>query len=134
MSDEVVVKDFSKVRPKLFLALDGVQYEARTAIGLKTLQQIQAVQRGGSGGGLDQKLELFRELFRALLKSTAIDAFLARLDDEDDPVDFKQLEGMIGYLTEFHGLRPTEEPSASPSGSSSEASGTDSTGGVSAVG
>lgn len=134
MTDEVVVKDFSKARPKLFLSLDGVRYEARTSIGLRTLQRIQAVHRGGSGGDLGQKLNLFEELFRALLKSDAIDAFLERVNDEDDPVDFQQLEGMIAYLTEFHGLRPTEGPSASPNGSSNEPSGTDSTVGVSPVG
>lgn len=131
MTDEVVVKDFSKVRPKLFLALDGKQYEARTAIGLAALQQIKTLQSSASGGDLDQKLNLFRGMFRILMKSVSVDDFMARLDDEDDPIDFQQLEGMVSYLMEFHGLRPTEESSASADGSSNGTSGTVSTDGAS---
>jgi hypothetical protein len=133
MTDEVIIRDFSKTRPRIFLGLDGKQYEARPAIGLPTLQKIQQIQRKFRGADVD-KLPLFREIFQVLLKSSDVDSFLAKLDDEDDPVDPGQLEGMVAYLMEIHAERPTREPSALPTGSSDVAPGTPSTDGVRQVG
>lgn len=133
MSDEVVVKDFSKRRARVFLELDGERYEARPAIGLPTLQKIQQVQRKFQSPEAD-KLDLFREVFRVLLKTSDVDRFMSKLDDEDEPVDPGQLEGMVAYLMERHAARPTGESSASPNGSTADVSGTPSTDGVSLTG
>jgi hypothetical protein len=130
MSDEVVVKDFSRKRSRIVLQLDGEEYEARPAIGLKTLQRVQAIQRKFKDPELD-KIDLFAEMFGVLLKTDDAARFAVKLADEDEPVDPDQLQEMVSYVMERNGGRPTGESVASASGSFAEVSGTPSTDGAS---
>lgn len=130
MTDEVIVKDFSKKRPRVVLRVDGEEYEARSALGLRTLQRVQAIQRRFKDPELD-KIDLFAEMFGVLLKTEDAARFKVKLADEDEPIDPDQLNDMVGYIMERNGGRPTEESTASADGSSNEVSGTPSTGGAS---
>lgn len=130
MTDEVIVKDFSRNRPKIFLQLDGEQYEARSAIGLPTLQRVQAIQRKYKDPEAD-KAGMFAEMFDVLLKTADAERFRVKLADEDEPVDAEQLQEMVAYVMERNGGRPTGESSASADGSSVVEPGTPFTGGVS---
>jgi hypothetical protein len=133
MTDEVIIKDFSRKRPRILLALDGEEYEARSALGLPTLQRIQQVQKRIKDPEAD-KIAVFGEMFSVLLKAEAAERFTQKLKDEDNPVDPDQLQGMIAFIMERNGGRPTEESPASPDGSSDAVSGTPSTDGVSSIG
>lgn len=131
MTDEVIVKDFSRKRPRIVLTIDGQEYEARAALGLPTLQRIQQVQKRIKDADSD-KVAVFGEMFSVLLKAESAERFAEKLKDEDDPVDPDQLQGMIAFIMERNGGRPTEESTVSAVGSSDEAFGTPSTDGVSA--
>lgn len=130
MTEEVVVKDFSKKRPRIFLGLDGQRYEARASIGLPTLQRVQAIQRKFKDPKVD-RTEMFGEMFGVLLKTEDAERFREKLRDEDEPVDPDQLQEMVAYIMERNGGRPTGESTASADGSSNELSGTPSTVGAS---
>lgn len=130
MTDEVNVKDFSRKRPRIVIRLDGEEYDARPAIGLPTLQRVQAIQRKYKNPELD-KSGMFAEMFEVLLKTDDAARFLVKLQNEDEPVDVDQLQEMVAYVMERNGGRPTGESSASADGSSNEVSGTPSTDGVS---
>lgn len=129
MADEVTFKDFTKRRPRVFLRLDGEEYEGKPALGLPSLQAVQRIQKRLADPEAD-KIEIFRDMFVVLLKKESAERFMIKLNDEDEPVDPDQLQGMVAYLMERHALRPTGEPSESPSGSETAESGTPSTGGA----
>lgn len=129
-SDEVVVKDFSRKRPRVVITLGGDEFEGKAALGLPTLQRVQQIQRRLKDPDSD-RIEVFRDLFAVLLKEDSARRFMIRLDDEDDPVDADQLQGMVAFLMEYAGGRPTRGSSASPDGSSDAEPGTPSTDGVS---
>lgn len=133
MADEVTFKDFTKRRPRIFLRLDGEEYEGKSALGLPTLQAVQRIQKKLSDPQTD-KIDIFRDMFAALLKKESAQRFMVKLEDEDEPVDPDQLQGMVAYLMERHALRPTEGPSESPSGSETVEPGTPSTDGASQPG
>lgn len=130
MTDEVIVKDFSRQRKRIVIRLDGQEYDARPAIGLPTLQRVQAIQRKYKDPALD-KTDMFAEMFEVLLKTEDAARFLVKLQDEDEPVDVDQLQEMVAYVMERNGGRPTGESLASANGSFDGQPGTPSTDGVS---
>jgi hypothetical protein len=129
MTEEVRTKDFSKVRPRIVLTVDGEQYEAKPALSLPTLQAVQAMQKRMKDPDADRIAE-FEGMFTVLLKADDAARFAVKLKDSDDPIDPSQLGEMVSWLMEQYGGRPTEGSLESPSGSTDATSGMPSTDGV----
>lgn len=130
MAQEVRTKDFSKIRPKILITVDGESYEAKPALTLPTMQAVQAMQRRMKEPNADHIAE-FSGIFTVLLKEVDGKRFAEKLLNQDEPVDPGQLGEMVAWLMEQYAARPTEESSASADGSSAATPGTPSTGGVS---
>jgi hypothetical protein len=130
VTQEARTKDFSRERPRVFLTVDGQEYDAKPALSLPMLQAVQGMQRRMKDPDADRVAE-FSSMFTVLLKAESSERFTAKLKDEENPLDFEQLGEMISWLMEQFSGRPTGELSGSPDGSSAETTGMPSTDGVS---
>jgi hypothetical protein len=66
-------------------------------------------------------------IFRLVLKKASADLFLARLDDEENPISMTQVMKILPWLMEQYGMRPTEPSPNSPDGQPNLDDGTNST-------
>lgn len=73
---------------------------------------------------LNSQKEVVHSTIRLILFEESADRFIARLRDRKNPIGSQRFGKITEWLLEQYGLRPTEQDSASSTGSESQDSGT----------
>jgi hypothetical protein len=73
---------------------------------------------------LDSQKEVVYSTLRLVLFPESADRFIARLRDQETPIGQQRFTKITQWLLEQYGMRPTEQDSASSTGSESQDAGT----------
>jgi hypothetical protein len=73
---------------------------------------------------LDSQKEVVYSTLRLVLFPESADRFIARLRDQENPIGQQRFTKITQWLLEQYGMRPTEQDSASSTGSESQDAGT----------
>lgn len=123
------IKDFSRQREKIEFTIDGDLFEGPSAIPAQTLLNF-AKDFGSMDPAtttVDNQLAAFRSVLSIALLPESFARFEKRMSDVERPIEMSQVEQIIEWLFEKHGLRPTQLSSGSPDGQLPPGSGITST-------
>lgn len=138
--DEVDIVDFSYNPPPIRFAADGDRFEGYPIIPTWSFQQLGKILAGGfkidleDPDSVEKIVTKMADVFDVLLEPLSAQVIRERLLGKNGrrPLDLRQqVMPMLQYVMERHGLRPTEPPSDSSTGSPSVDGGTGSPAGVS---
>lgn len=119
MSDTIVeFKDFSRPSREVKFKIGRQDYDALSALPLGLAIDLGKSAATLTGGELAEKIDTIWELFGGLLQGDGGERLKAQAYDKEDPLDLTQLTGVLFWLLEVYGLRPTEPSSSSSDGSS----------------
>ncbi len=125
----MAMRDFTKERKKLEFRIDGDVFQATPAVPAEVLLDF-ARQFAGmtpENTDVDTQLKAFDGVLDICLQDESLALFRARMRDKANPIEIDQIEGVVMWLFEEYGLRPTEQPSNSVPGLPNPDSGTNST-------
>jgi hypothetical protein len=126
------IQDFSRARNRILFRIDGDVFEAASALPAEVLVEFgtRFADVQNTAQSVDEQFAAFAGVLELVLLPDSYEAFRARLRDRAHPIDLDQLQEVIIWLIEKHGMRPTRPSSDSSPGSPSPASGTSSTDGA----
>lgn len=113
MSEE---KDFTKKRTRITFRIDDDRFEAASAIPAGTLVQFVVKFATLSDMSVDKKVSVLSEVLEMVLIPESFQRLTERLTDQENPIDFDQLNDIIVWLLGEYGLRPTQPSSPSQVG------------------
>lgn len=119
------MKDFSTTRKPVRFAIDGDVFEGPAEVAAEEL--IAYGEKFDANADQRGQLDGLKDLCQIFLWDDSYMRMCERLGDRRNPISLQQLDDICNWLTEYHGMRPTQPPSDSSSPSSSPESGTDST-------
>ena len=122
--------DFSKPRTRVAFKIDNDIFEAPPAIPAMILMDYAKRFNTAEAEKLDpeEQLKIMMDLLSVILKPPSYERFIARLSDQDEPIELDQVQTSIEYLMGKYGMRPTQPPSTSSPGPSNQADGMSLTG------
>lgn len=121
------MKDFSSSRKPISFTVDGDVFEGPGEIAAALLIEYGEKFSSGMEDSNRTQLDDLKDLMEIFLWEDDFKRLCERLGDKHRPIGLTQLDGIANWLTEYHGMRPTQPPSDSSSPSSNPESGTDST-------
>lgn len=138
MTEEVVFKDFTKKRKRVFFTLAGQEFDALPALPVPVTQRLVQTANALKGSAADaQALTSVLNIFNEVLRKESAVRFAALLnaenEDDENVVDLADAMDIMAWLMEHYGKRPTEVSSLSSDGLPTETDGTISTAGVPSV-
>lgn len=142
MSEDVVrFMDFSSSPEPVKFKVDDDVFEAYRVLSIPSLQEAVKVMKMIGDLKMDDpnseetiaKMEKFIQIFDALLIEESAERFKARALGKENPIGLKQIIGIISWLLEVYGFRPTQQSSDSSGQSANGDTGTASTAGASLV-
>lgn len=111
------IRDFTKKRNDISFRVDDDLFHAARGVPADVLMDFATEFSGMSlSTPVDQQLKAFRSVLELVLLPESLERFNKRLRDRENPIEIDQVEQIITWLMEQYGLRPTEQPSSSPSG------------------
>ncbi len=119
------IKDFTVARKPIRFRIDDDFFTAAPALPADRLLQFAKLADAIDPKNLE--MQPFHDLFSMVLRSESAEVFIDRLSNPDNPIDFEQLNGVMVWLMEQYGLRPTEPSSDSSTTSPTPDDGTNST-------
>lgn len=125
VSIDGAMKDFSTTRKPVRFVVDGDVFEGPSEVPAELL--IEYGEKFDANADNRDQLDGLKDLFRMFLWEGDYERICARLGDRQNPISLEQADKICTWLTEVHGMRPTQPPSDSSSPSSSPESGTGST-------
>lgn len=117
VGDEEVFDFSSPSKPHKF-RIDGDVFEA-----IRELPALTAMEFGQYANTLDgsndlkEQGEAVERMFRMVLTKESGELFISRLSDVDNPIGAKQMNGIMMWLMEKYGFRPTAPSEGSSDGS-----------------
>lgn len=137
MSDqEVIFRDFTRVRKPVAFGISGVKYDCVVALGTDALQELMAVYRGGDLQELlkakdaDAAMDFVRSMFKIFLLDDSFPRFVEKLRDRKDPVDIHQLLEIVAWVVEVYTKDQSPLSAGSSDTSQSDETGTSLTAGA----
>jgi hypothetical protein len=139
------IKDFTKERSRVLFRIDQDVFEATPALAPEVAfelmdlgPQIQLATQSNDDEvatrrNSRQTMKLISDVLAKIMFPDSSARFVERMSSVTEPIDFEQLMSVIQWLLEQYGLRPTESPQDSQSGSENPAAGTPSMAGPSPV-
>lgn len=121
MSDNVVIKDFTKKRKVIQFDLDGHRYVCYPALAIPSLQEISTLAADFTPATAVEQLTKF---FEVILPDEDAMRLSAKLTDKNNPLELDQAADIMHWVVEAYGLRPTTSSSASSNGSPTDGDGT----------
>lgn len=120
MPDEngvVQFKDFTSQLTSVRFKVGENLFDALPVIPLATAEELGRLGEDIKQGSTADRIGKLSTLFSALLTEESAARFKVMADDPKGPLGIKQVQEIIMWLLEVHGLRPTQAPSDSSSGS-----------------
>lgn len=117
VGDEEIFDFSSTTKPHKF-RIDGDTFEA-----IRELPALTAMEFGQYANTLDgsndlkEQAEAVTRMFRMVLTKESGELFISRLSDVDNPIGAKQMNGIMMWLMEKYGFRPTAPSEDSSDGS-----------------
>lgn len=121
------MKDFSTHRKPVSFTIDGDVFTGPAEIAAELLIDYGVKFAKGQTEDNRTQLDDLKDLMSIFLWEDDYNRLVARLADKRNPIGLEQLDQICDWLTEYHGMRPTQPPPDSSSPSSNPASGTDMT-------
>lgn len=120
------IKDFSKPRKRLQFRIDDDVFEAAAAIPADVMIQFaeRFTMSDPTKMSVKDQIGIFRDVLDTVLLPESMARMRKRMSDSANPVDMEQLDGVITWLFEEYGMRPTQESASSSPGDSPPESGT----------
>lgn len=119
------MKDFSSTRKPVQFTVDGDVFTGPAEVAAEEL--IAYGEKFDANAPPRGQLDGLKDLLEIFLWDDDYKRICERLGNRRSPISLEQLDNICNWLTEYHGMRPTQPPSDSSSLSSSPESGTDST-------
>ena len=120
------IRDFTIARKNIKFRIDADIFEAVPDIPAQVLLDF-ATQMEGAGDSPEHAVAAMTQVIGLVLTPPSAELFIARMSDASNPISVQQLQDIMPWLMEQHGMRPTEPSSDSSTGQPSPASGTSST-------
>lgn len=120
MTEPVRHKSFTKAKNKepVSFELDGDMFYCASKLPMFVIRKVGQL-RGIENENLNEdKIEKFLSILRDILLDESVTLLNERLESKTNPIDISEISGIIAWLLEVYGLRPFQESSDSPNGSS----------------
>lgn len=120
MPDEngvVQFKDFTSHITSVRFKVGENLFDALPVIPLATAEELSKLGEDIKQGSTTERINKISTLFSALLTEESAARFQVMAQDPKGPLGIKQVQEIIMWLLEVHGLRPTQALSESSSGS-----------------
>lgn len=120
--------DFSVGRKSIKFKVDDDIFEAVPDIAAELAMdyagRLEELTKNEDNVSMDDQKEVVHSTVRLVLFPESADRFIARLSDQHNPIGQARFGKITQWLLEQYGLRPTEQDSASSTGSESQDAGT----------
>lgn len=127
MTEPTTIKDFTAKRERLLFRIDDDVFEAARDLPGKVLARFAGRFNDVEKDSPERQIEAISDGLGMVLLPESNALFQKRLEDLENPIGLEQAGGVIEWLLEHYGMRPTEPSSDSSTGPASPASGTSST-------
>lgn len=114
------IKDFTKKRTPLQFRIDDDIFDATPTVPAETMIEFAESMTSADPTQMAPKemVGLLRGVIEVVLLEESLARFKARMKDKANPIDMEQLDGIVSWLFEEYGMRPTNESSSSSAGDS----------------
>jgi hypothetical protein len=103
-------RDFSVAHDPIAFTIDGDTFDCYPALPAGVLIQFAIGAAKINQSDVEQQAKMLDGLFRLVLRPESADLFAARMTDPERPIELKQINLIIPWVMEAHGLRPTPLP------------------------